>query len=85
MIRNYFNSLLRILFKLLIIIAAVIATPVTFYGIRKWLENYAHKTNISAELFIIPIIALILISLITISFESIRAANKNPAVTLRTE
>jgi putative ABC transport system permease protein len=82
------NNILLLLYRyftLLIIIAAVIATPVTFYGLRKWLENYAHKTSISFELFIIPIIALILISLITVSFESIKAANKNPAVTLRTE
>lgn len=82
------NNILMLLYRyftLLIIIAAVIATPATFYGIRKWLENYAHKTSISAELFIIPIIALILISLLTVSFESIKAANKNPAVTLRTE
>ncbi len=82
------NNILLLLYRyftLLIIIAAVIATPVTFYGIRKWLENYAHKTSITPELFIIPIIALILISLLTVSFESIKAANKNPAVTLRTE
>lgn len=82
------NNILLLLYRyftLLIIIAAVIATPVTFYGIRKWLENYAHKTNITIELFIIPIIALLLISLLTVSFETIKAANKNPAATLRTE
>ena len=82
------NNLLLLLYRYftsLIFIAAVIAIPVTFWGIKKWLENYAHKTSISAELFIIPIIVLLLIALVTVSFESIKAANKNPATILRTE
>ena len=82
------NNILLLLYRyftILIIIAAVITVPVTFYGIRKWLENYAYKTTISAELFIIPIIALLLIALLTVSFETIKTANKNPATTLRTE
>jgi putative ABC transport system permease protein len=82
------NEILRLLYRyftVLIVIAAVIAIPVTYFGIRKWLENYAHKTDISAELFIIPILVLLLIALLTVSFESIKAANKNPAETLRTE
>jgi putative ABC transport system permease protein len=82
------NNILLLLYRyftVLITISAVIAIPVTFFGIKKWLENYAHKTSISPELFIIPIIALLLIALLTVSFETIKAANRNPAATLRTE
>ena len=78
-------ALLYRYFTILIVIAALIAIPVSYFGIGKWLENYAYKTNISAELFFIPIIALLLIALLTVSFETIKAANKNPATTLRTE
>jgi putative ABC transport system permease protein len=83
-IKNVLGLLYRY-FTVLIIIAAIIAVPATYFGIRKWLENYAHKTHISAELFIIPVLTLLIIALLTVSFETIKAANKNPASTLRTE
>jgi len=78
-------ALLYRYYTILITIAAVIAIPLTYFGLKKWLEGYAHKTAISAELFIIPVIALLVISILTVSFETIKASNKNPATTLRTE
>jgi putative ABC transport system permease protein len=78
-------ALLYRYFIVLIGIAAVIAIPVTYFGIGKWLENYAHKTPITAELFIIPVVALLVIAVLTVSFETIKAANKNPVSTLRAE
>jgi putative ABC transport system permease protein len=72
-------------FLKLVIIAIVIATPVAWWAINKWLEGFAYRTNISWWVFVIAGILALLIALVTISFQAIKAALTNPVKSLRSE
>lgn len=72
-------------FLKLVAVAIVIASPVAWFVMNKWLEDFAYRTNISWTVFVITTIAALLIALITISFQAIRAALMNPVKSLRTE
>ncbi|HEY2727666.1 MAG TPA: FtsX-like permease family protein, partial [Parafilimonas sp.] len=72
-------------FVLLISIAFLIATPLAWYFMNKWLQDYAYRINISWWLFLVGGIAAIVIALATISFQAIKAAMANPVKSLRTE
>lgn len=72
-------------FLLLIIIAFVIATPLAWLGMNKWLDNFAYRTEISWWVFVFGILIMIIIALITLSFQTIKAAMTNPVDSLRTE
>jgi putative ABC transport system permease protein len=72
-------------FLSLVMIAFIISIPVTYWAMHKWLENYAYRINISATVFAAAGIAALLIALITISFQAIKAAIANPVKSLRTE
>ena len=69
----------------LILIAFVIAVPVTYLLIIRWLQNFAYKTEITIWIFITAGIIALLIAWLTISYQAIRAANTNPAEALRRE
>lgn len=69
----------------LVIAAIVIATPVSWYAMNKWLQDFAYKTNLSWSIFLFAGLIAVAIALITISFQSIKAAIANPAKSLRTE
>jgi putative ABC transport system permease protein len=68
-----------------VLIATIIAWPLAWFCINKWLQDFAYRVNISWWVFAIAGIAAILIALITISFQAIRAATSNPVQSLRTE
>lgn len=72
-------------FLVLVGIAFIITVPVTFWAMHKWLEGYAYRINIGMGVFVIAGIASLLIAVITISFQSIKAAIANPVKSLRTE
>ncbi len=78
-------NLLTLNFLRLVLIAMVIAMPIGWYVMRKWLEDYANRIEITWEVFAITGIAVLLIALLTISSESIKAALINPAKKLRSE
>jgi ABC-type antimicrobial peptide transport system permease subunit len=78
-------SLLTKDFILLVLIAIVIAVPLAWLGIHKWLQDFAYRIHIGWAAFIIAAGAAILIALITVSFQAIKAAIANPAKSLRTE
>jgi putative ABC transport system permease protein len=78
-------SLLTRDFIILVCIAIVIAAPFTYWGIHKWLQDFAFRINIGWTAFVIGGAAAILIALITVSFQAIKAAIANPAKSLRTE
>ncbi|HEY2725640.1 MAG TPA: FtsX-like permease family protein, partial [Parafilimonas sp.] len=65
-------------FAKLVLIASVIAFPVAWWAMHKWLESFAYRTNISWWIFIAAGLAAILIALITVSFQAIKAAVANP-------
>jgi putative ABC transport system permease protein len=66
-------------------IAFVIATPITYYAMHKWLENFAYKTNLSWWIFALAGLIALGIALLTVSFQSWRAATRNPVEALRYE
>ena len=70
---------------MLVGIAFLISIPVTFWAMHAWLHDFAYRINISASVFVIAGIVVTLIALITISFQSIKAAIANPVKSLRTE
>ena len=72
-------------FAVLLLIAFAIAIPVAWYVVSNWLRGYAFRIGIHWSYFIIPFIAIMLIALLTVSFQSIKAAIANPVKSLRTE
>jgi putative ABC transport system permease protein len=68
-----------------VIIAFVIATPVAWYAMNKWLENFAYKTSLSWWIFALAGLLALGIALLTVSFQSWKAATKNPVESLRYE
>lgn len=78
-------ALLSANFTKLVGVAFIIATPLAFFAIKKWLQNFAYKTPISAWVFLIAGLAALLIALVTISFHTVKVANSNPADSLRYE
>jgi putative ABC transport system permease protein len=72
-------------FLLLVLVAMVIATPLAWYGINQWLQNYAFRTEITWWIFGFSGVMAILIAIITVSFQAIKAAISNPVESLRSE
>ena len=66
-------------------IAFVIATPIAYYAMNKWLENFAYKTSLSWWIFALSGILALGIALLTVSWQSWRAATRNPVEALRYE
>jgi putative ABC transport system permease protein len=69
----------------LVLIAFVIATPLAWYLMNKWLQDFAYRINIEWWVFGLTVIATTLIALVTVSFQAIKAAVANPVKSLRTE
>jgi putative ABC transport system permease protein len=72
-------------FILLVLLAFVIAAPLAWIGMNKWLDNFAYRTEISWWIFLSGGLVMIFIALITLSFQTIRAAMMNPVKSLRSE
>jgi putative ABC transport system permease protein len=82
------NNIFRLLtgnFVKLVMIAFVIAIPVAWYMMRKWLEDYENKIDIGWDVFLIAGSMAVLIALLTISQQAIRAAMTNPMKNLKSE
>ena len=78
-------SLLTKDFLLLVIIAIIIALPVAWYAMNKWLANFAFKINMEWWIFALAAISVIVIALTTVGLQSIKAALANPVKALRAE
>jgi putative ABC transport system permease protein len=63
----------------------VIATPIAWYAMHKWLQNFANKTELSWWIFALAGFLALGIALLTVSFQSWRAATRNPVEALRDE
>ena len=68
-----------------VVIAFTIATPVAYYAMNKWLENFAYKTELSWWIFALAGVLALGIALLTVSWQSWRAATRNPVEALRYE
>jgi putative ABC transport system permease protein len=67
----------------LIGIGCLIGMPLSYYMISQWLEKYAYQFSLDFSLFAIPILALCLLTFITVSIKTTRTANKNPVDSLK--
>ncbi len=72
-------------FLQLILIAALISFPVTWFAMHKWLQDFAYRINIQWWVFVLAGLIALLVAAITISFQSIKAALANPVKSLRSE
>ena len=66
-------------------LAFIIAVPISWYAMNKWLEGFAYKTTISWWIFVLAGITALIIALLTVSWQSFRAAIANPVDALRDE
>jgi ABC-type antimicrobial peptide transport system permease subunit len=72
-------------FVLLVIISQLIAWPIAYYFMHNWLQHYQYRTNISWWVFAATALGAIAITLVTVSYQSIKAALANPVKSLRSE
>jgi len=72
-------------FLKLVIIAIVIASPIAWWAMSKWLQDFAYRVNISWWIFVVAGALTMIIALATVSFQAIKAAIANPVKSLRTE
>jgi ABC-type antimicrobial peptide transport system permease subunit len=72
-------------FVMLVLISCVIASPLALYFLQNWLQKYEYRVSIGPWVFVAAAIAAIIITVITISFQAIKAAVANPVKSLRTE
>lgn len=78
-------KLLSTEFVLLVLLSCVIAAPIAYYYLSNWLSNYDYKINISWLVFVMASGLAVFITVITVSFQAIKAAIANPVKSLRTE
>jgi putative ABC transport system permease protein len=72
-------------FLKLVLIASLIAFPLSWWAMNKWLQSFAYRIGISWWVFVVAGCVTILIALITVSFQAVKAAVANPVKSLRTE
>ncbi len=68
-----------------VLIAVVIATPITFYTMHEWLGNFAYRTSLSWWIFATAGVLVLGIAMFTVSWQSWKAATRNPVEALRYE
>ncbi len=79
------TSLLSKDFVKLVVIAILVASPIAFWAMNKWIQNFAYRIDITWWTFMAAGIIALLIALLTVSFQAIKAAISNPVKSLRTE
>ena len=72
-------------FIVLVLISCIVASPIAFYFLQHWLQNYDYRITIGPWVFIAAAMAAVIITVVTISFQAIKAAIANPVKSLRSE
>lgn len=72
-------------FIMLVLVANIIAWPIAYFVMNKWLQNFAYKINISWWTFLLAGVTALVIALLTVSYQAIKAATSNPVEALRYE
>jgi putative ABC transport system permease protein len=72
-------------FILLVGISCLIASPVAYYFLHQWLTGYYYRITISPLVFVAAAVVALVITAITVGFQSVRSAMKNPVSSLRSE
>ncbi len=70
---------------LLIILSVIVAFPISYFVLNSWLQNFPYHVNISIPLLLIPSIIVLILGIITVSLQSVKAAMKNPVDVLKYE
>ena len=83
-VTNIVNMLSKDFLKL-VIISAVFAAPLGWWAMNKWLEDFAYRADIGWWVFAIAIAVAVVVALVTVSYQAIKAAIANPVKSLRTE
>jgi putative ABC transport system permease protein len=68
-----------------VIIAGLLATPIAYYAMSRWLENFAYNTGLSAWVFVVACLVTLIVALATICIRAVKAAMMNPISSLRSE
>ncbi|MEM6814983.1 MAG: ABC transporter permease [Bacteroidota bacterium] len=82
------NQLLRLLtwdFVKLVIISVMIAVPLSWWLMNRWLQDFDNRINLSPDAFLIPALLIVLIAVATVSWHTLKTASLNPAETLHNE
>jgi putative ABC transport system permease protein len=82
---NSIFNLLTLNFLKLVLISMLIAAPLAWYMMQKWLEDFSYRTAITWDIFVLAGVMSVMIALLTISYQSIRAALVKPVNNLRSE
>lgn len=82
---SHLTTLLSRDFLMLVLISFLIASPIAWYGMHVWLQNYTYRINIQVWVFIAAGLLTMIIALATVSFQSIKAALTNPIKSLKNE
>jgi len=72
-------------FMVLVVVSFVIAVPVAWYTMNRWLTDYSYRISIGWDIFVLAGVSSVFIALATVSFQAIKAAVANPVKSLRTE
>jgi len=72
-------------FSKLILLAALLASPLTYFAIRRWLSGYAYRINVDWTMLVLPILIVLAIASLTVSYQTIKAAKANPVEALKYE
>jgi ABC-type antimicrobial peptide transport system permease subunit len=72
-------------FVILVIISCLIAAPIAYYFMNNWLQKYTYRTEISWWIFVVAGVGALVITLLTVSYQAIKAALMNPVKSLKTE
>jgi putative ABC transport system permease protein len=72
-------------FVRLVLVALVIASAAGWYGMHRWLQDYAYRVSIGADVFLLAGGALLLVTILTVGAQSLKAALANPIKSLHTE
>jgi putative ABC transport system permease protein len=79
------SALLSKDFLKLVLVSCMLAFPLAWYFMNKWLEDYQYRISISWWMFVLPALLAVTIALVTVSFQAVKAAVANPVKSLRTE
>jgi putative ABC transport system permease protein len=72
-------------FLLLVVAANILAWPIAYFSMKRWLENFVYRTDISLGIFIFSALLALFIAICTVIYQSIKAASANPVDTIRYE
>jgi putative ABC transport system permease protein len=72
-------------FLKLVGVAVIIASPIAYFAMHKWLQDFAYRIPISWWIFVVAAVSATVIAILTVSFQAIKAAVSNPVVSLRSE